>query len=55
MSGTAPRQSADDYSWETADAPKVSAGRLALPVAAFILWLAILGWMAARRWFGSLL
>jgi hypothetical protein len=44
-----------DYSWETEKAPRVSNARMMLTFGAFFLWLALLAWMAARRWYGSLL
>ncbi len=34
--------------------PPVSAVAFALSVAAYVLWLAFLAWMAAQRWFGGL-
>jgi len=50
-----PSRTADDHAWETADAPKISTTRMVLTVGVFVLWLAFLAWMSARRWFGSLL
>lgn len=44
------KTTADDYSWEKQDAPRVSSGAWRGVVTLFVLWVAFLAAMSVHRW-----
>lgn len=44
----------DDRAWEKELAPRVTRGKVILIGVIYALWMALLAYIAANRWFGSL-